>query len=205
MIFYYAPKTVALAAHIALEESGSAYEAKKLDFSVGEQRSADYLSINPKGRVPALHTEQGILTETPAILTYLAQTHPESGLAPMDDAFQFAKLQEFNLYLCATVHVAHAHGPRGSRWADDESALRAMQAKVTSNMADCFQLIEEKFFQGPWVMGEQFTICDPYLFAVATWLEVDGVDIADFPRIAEHFQRMRARPATAKVLQLHGL
>lgn len=205
MIFYYAPKTVALATHIALEDSGAKYDAHRVDFSASEQRSAEYLAINPKGRVPALHTPDGILTETPAILVYLAQTYPDAGLAPLADAFQFAKLQEFNLYLCATVHVAHAHGPRGSRWADEESALQAMRAKVTSNMAECFSLIETSIFKGPWVLGEQYTVCDAYLFAVATWLEVDGVDINDFPLIADHFQRMKQRPGVAAVLKLHGL
>jgi len=203
MIFYYAPKTVSMAAHIALEESGANYEARQVNFSVSEQRSADYLAINPKGRVPALHTDQGILTETPAILTYLAHSNPESVLGLSTEPFEFAKIQEFNLYLCATVHVAHAHGPRGSRWADDESALVAMRNKVTTNMAECFALIEEKYFVGPWLMGEQYSICDPYLFTIASWLDVDGVDIRDFPRINDFYARMKARPAVEKVYALH--
>ena len=205
MIFYYAPKTVALAAHIALEETGADYEARRVDFQANEQRSNEYLDINPKGRVPALHTREGILTETPAILVYLAQTHPEAQLAPIADAFGLAKLQEFNLYLCATVHVAHAHGPRGSRWADDAAALEAMKQKVSSNMAECFQLIESRLFKGPWVLGEHYTVCDPYLFAIASWLAVDGVDINEFPAIAEHSRRIKERPATKAVLELHGL
>ena len=205
MIFYYAPKTVALAAHIALEETGADYEARRVDFQANEQRSNEYLDINPKGRVPALHTREGILTETPAILVYLAQTHPEAQLAPIADAFGLAKLQEFNLYLCATVHVAHAHGPRGSRWADDAAALEAMKQKVSSNMAECFQLIESRLFKGPWVLGEHYTVCDPYLFAIASWLAVDGVDINEFPTIAEHSRRIKERPATKAVLELHGL
>lgn len=204
MIFYYAPKTIALATHIALEESGADYEARRLDFKVSEQRSRHYLEVNPKGRVPALHTGQGILTETPAILVYLAQTFPEAKLAPLNDPFEFAKLQEFNLYLCSTVHVAHAHGPRGSRWADDEAALAAMKNKVSSNMAECFELIETRLFKGPWVLGEQYTVCDPYLYAIASWLEIDGVDIEQFPAIAEHFRRVELRSASQKVLLAHN-
>ena len=204
MIFYYAPKTIALAAHIALEETGADYQARALDFKVNEQRSEDYLGINPKGRVPALHTPKGVITETPAILVYLAQSFPQTNLAPVDEPFEFAKLQEFNLYLCATVHVAHAHGPRGSRWADDEAALAAMKAKVSANMADCFALIETQMFKGPWVMGEQYTVCDPYLYAISSWLEIDGVDIRNFPAIADHFQRMEQRAATERVLALHN-
>lgn len=205
MIFYYAPKTVALAAHIALEESGADYEGHRVDFQTNEQRSSDYLEINPKGRVPALHTQEGVLTETPAILVYLAQAYPEAQLAPVANAFEFAKLQEFNLYLCATVHVAHAHGPRGSRWADDAAALAAMKQKVSSNMTECFQLIESRLFKGPWVLGERYSVCDPYLFALASWLAVDGVDINEFPVIADHFERMKERTGTKTVLELHGL
>lgn len=204
MIFYYAPKTIALATHIALEESGADYEARRLDFKVSEQRSRHYLEVNPKGRVPALHTGQGILTETPAILVYLAQTFPEAKLAPLNDPFEFAKLQEFNLYLCSTVHVAHAHGPRGSRWADDEAALAAMKNKVSNNMAECFELIETSLFKGPWVLGEQYTVCDPYLYAIASWLEIDGVDIEQFPAVAEHFRRVELRSASQKVLLAHN-
>lgn len=205
MIFYYAPKTVALATHIALEETGAPYEARRVDFQASEQRSSEYLDINPKGRVPALHTEHGVLTETPAILVYLAQTYPDAQLAPTSGAYEFAKLQEFNLYLCATVHVAHAHGPRGSRWADDAAALESMKQKVSANMAECFRLIESRLFKSPWVMGENYTVCDSYLFAIASWLAVDGVDINDFPVIAEHYQHMKERSATKKVLALHGL
>ena len=153
MIFYYAPQTVSVATHIALEEVGAKYETRVLNFGVTEQQSKDYLEVNPKGRVPALVTEQGILTETPAILAYLAQTYPEAGLAPKDDPFAFAKIQEFNAYLCATVHVAHAHRMRGYRWVDDEAAMQSMQAKVPQTMSECFRLIENEMFQGPWVMG----------------------------------------------------
>ena len=108
MIFYFAPKTVSLASHIALEQAGAEYESRQLDFSITEQQSGDYLKINPKGRVPALVTDQGSITETPAILAFIAQSYPAAKLAPLDDPFKFAKMQEFNNYLCATVHVAHA-------------------------------------------------------------------------------------------------
>src|SRR5512139_134839 len=152
---YYARGTCALASHITLEEAGAAYEAVQLDFSKGEQRAPGYLEINPKGRVPALVTERGVLTETPAILAFIAQSFPAAKLAPIDDPFALAQAQAFNSYLCSTVHVAHAHRPRGSRWADDPSALEAMKRKVPQNMTECFELIERTMFVGPWVMGER--------------------------------------------------
>ena len=197
---FYAPGTCSLASHIALEEAGADYEARRVDFSTAEQTKPDYLAINPKGRVPALLTDRGVVTETPAILTYIAETHPAANLAPRGDAFAFAQLQSFMNYLCSTVHVAHAHGRRGARWADDPAAHEAMRAKVASNMTACFELIENRMFEGPFVMGEAYSIADPYLFTIAGWLEADGVDPALFPKVLDHRNRMTARPAVARVL-----
>src|SRR6202034_3828193 len=87
---YYAANTCALASHIALEEAGADYTTVRLDFSRSQQRSPEYLAINPKGRVPALVTDRGILTETPALLAFIAQTYPRAGLMPLDDPFAFA-------------------------------------------------------------------------------------------------------------------
>lgn len=197
---FYAPATCSLASHIALEEAGADYEARRVDFATAEQTKPDFLALNPKGRVPALVTDRGIITETPAILTYVAQTHPAANLAPMSDAFAFARLQSFLSYLCSTVHVAHAHGRRGARWADEPAAHAAMKAKVASNMAACFELIENTMLEGPFVMGETYTVADPYLFTIAGWLEPDGVDPARFPKVLDHRNRMTARPAVARVL-----
>jgi glutathione S-transferase len=200
LTLYYATGTCALASHIALECAGANYQTVRLDFAKQEQRSPRYLEINPKGRVPALVTDRGILTETPAILMYVAQSHPTAKLAPLDDAFLLGKVNEFNAYLCATVHVAHAHKRRGGRWADDEQAQEAMRAKVPQNMGDCFELIERQMFKGPWVLGEQFSVCDPYLFTLAGWLQGDGVDIARFPQVQAHHARMAADARVQKVL-----
>ncbi|HSV48171.1 MAG TPA: glutathione S-transferase family protein [Ramlibacter sp.] len=198
---YYAPSTCALASHLALEHASANYRAQRVDFSKDEQRTPEYLRLNPKGRVPALATPRGILTETPAILQYVAQAHPQSGLAPLDDPFELARFNAFNSWLCSTVHVNHAHKGRGPRWSDDPAAHASMKEKVPQNMAACFELIEKDFLQGPWVLGEQFSACDFYLFTIDRWLEGDGVDVKDFPRVLEHMERVAAMPATKKVLE----
>jgi len=201
---FTAKGTCATASHIALEEAGAEYEIARLDFGNSEQRQPDYLAVNPKGRVPALVTDRGVLTETPAILAYVAQTYPAAGLAPLDDAFAFAQAQAFNSYLCATVHVAHAHGRRGSRWADDPAAIEAMVRKVPETMTACFDLIEQGMLKGPWVLGDSYSICDPYLYTVASWLASDKVDITGFPKVADHFRRMSDRKAVKAVLAAYG-
>jgi glutathione S-transferase len=201
---YFTPGTCALASHIALAEAGADYTVEKVDFKTNQQNSPDYLAINPKGRVPSLVTERGILTETPAMLAFIAQSFPKAKLAPTDDLFAFAQVQSFNSYLCSTVHVAHAHKLRGTRWATEESSFADMKRKVPETMGACFALIENKMLKGPWVMGEQYTICDPYLYTIATWLEGDGVEIAKLPKLADHYQRMAARAAVKKALAEQG-
>ncbi|MGV3590967.1 MAG: glutathione S-transferase family protein [Gammaproteobacteria bacterium] len=197
---YYAPNSCALASHLALELSGLPYEAKRLDIAKQEQRSPEYLALNPKGRVPALLTDHGVLTETPALLVYIAQLRPEAKLAPLDDAFAFAQLQSFNSYLCSTVHVAHAHRYRGYRWSDSAEAIESMRQKVPQNMRECFGLIEQDHLKGPWVLGEHLSVCDLYLFTIGRWLPGDEVDINEFPRIADHAKRVQQLDAVQRVL-----
>lgn len=197
---YYARHTCALAAHIVLEQSGAAYEAVRLDFTANAQRDPAYLAINPKGRVPALVTPRGVLTETPAILAFVAQTFPQAALAPLDDPFDFARMQAFNSYLCSTVHVANAHRVRGYRWADDPAAIAEMRRKAPQVMADCFDLMERDMVATPWVLGETMSVCDAYLFTVGGWLAGAGVEIDRFPRIADHHRRMGEDPVVRRVL-----
>ena len=201
LTLYYAPGTCAQAVLIALHEAHADFAAQRLNLADGEQRGAAYLAINPKGRVPALVTPHGVLSETLALLLYVAQTHPQAQLAPLDDPFQLAHMQEFNSFLASTVHVHHAHRPRASRWADDEAAQKSMQAKVPQNMREAFALIEQHYLgDKPWVLGDRYSVADPYLFTVAGWLKSDGVDIHEFPRVAAHFERMKARPAVQQAL-----
>jgi glutathione S-transferase len=200
MKFFYAVGSCSLASHIALEDAGADYQAVKMTLAAGDQRTAEYLALNPKGRVPALATDRGVLTENPAILAYIAQAYPQARLAPLDDPFAFAQVQAFNNYLCSTVHVARAHRGRGSRWADDPVAIEDMKRKAPIVYAECFALIEATMIAGPWVMGDAYTICDPYLFCLTRWLEADGGDLAPLPKVREHYRRMNDRPAVRKVL-----
>ena len=197
---FYAPNTCSLASHIALEEAGAAYTTVRVDFASNGQRQPEYLAVNPKGRVPALVTDSGTLTETPAILAFIAQSFPKAGLAPFDDPFAFAQVQAFNSYLCSTVHVAHAHRMRGNRWADDPAAIAEMKRKVPQSVGAAYDLIEHGMLKGPWVMGDTYSICDPYLFTVSEWLEGDGVDLARLPKVIAHRNRMSERAAVRKAI-----
>lgn len=197
---YYAAHTCSLASHIALEEAGAEYFTERVSFKTNQQSSPDYLAINPKGRVPSLVTDRGVLTETPAMLAYIAQMFPRAQLAPLDDPFAFAQVQAFNCYLCSTLHVAHSHRMRGYRWADDEASFADMQRKVPQSVGACYALIEREMLRGPWVMGEAYTICDLYLFTLAQWMEDDGVDVSTLPKVVDHRRRMSERSAVRKAI-----
>src|SRR3954469_11366342 len=169
---YYSPGACSLAPHIVLEEAGASYTTQRVDLKGGEQRSPDYLQVNPKGRVPALATPRGILTENPAILGFIAQSFPAAGLADLDDDFAFADMQAFNLFLTATVHVAFAHVFRPTRYGEGEATAAAMRIKASDSLDDSFAIIDRKLSDGrPHVHGDRYTISDPYLLVFSRWLD----------------------------------
>ena len=203
LTLYYAPKTCSLAPMIALEEAGAEYTAHKVNFADNEQNTAPFKYVNPKGRVPALATDKGVLTENVAILAFIADVYPKMRLS-RSDPFAFAQMQAFNSYLSSTMHSNHAHSRRGSRWSDDAAVVEAMKIKVPQNMTDCCVIIEKEYLKGPWVMGEQYTVADAYLFTIANWLEGDGVDTSKFPKILAHRAAMLERPAVQAAMEKHG-
>lgn len=197
---FFAPGSCSLAPHIALEEVGADYEAVFVDFRSREHQKPEYLAINPKGRVPALVTDQGIVTEVPAILAYVGAAFPGLAFTPLDDPFALAKVSSLNAYISSTLHVAHAHRFRGHRWADDKDAIAEMSRKAPEVVASAFQMIEDELFTGPWATGGSYTIADPYLYTVATWMEFDSVDLAKVPKLVEFRERMNERPAVQRAL-----
>ena len=199
---FYSPNACSLASHIALVESGLPYEVRRVNFAENEQRSPEYLKHNPNGRVPALVTEKGTLIESPAILAFIAQSAPDAKVAPLDDPFEFARMQGFNSFIASSLHVAYAHNKRGYRWADGQEALDAMKRKVVPNMRMYFGMVENDFLTGPWVLGEAYSVADPYLFTMADWLEGLGIDREEFPKVADHYRRMMERPAVQKALSV---
>jgi glutathione S-transferase len=203
---FYGPNACSLASHIALAEAGAEYQAIRLDLKAGDQKKPDYLALNPKGRVPALATDKGVLTENPAILAWIAQSFPAARLMP-EDPFAFAQMQSFNLYLASTTHVTFAHLFRAERWADSENARAELRAKVPSSLAGLWPVIEDRLADGrPWVCGDQYTVADPYLYVFARWLERDGAGgSAGMPLTRAHRARMQERPAVRKALAEEGL
>lgn len=198
MQLYYAPNTISVAVAIALEEAGIDYEAVKIDFAAKEQTGAAYAQINPKGRVPALAVEGGILTETGALLEYIADMAPEAVLRPQDPVL-LARMREVMFYLASTMHVNHAHRLRGARWAKERTSWKDMQKMVPQTMAASCGYISQSGLRGPFVLGDEVSLADCYLYVVCTWLEGDGVNTADFPKIQNFMTAMEQRPSVRAV------
>ncbi len=198
MQLYYAPGSISVAAAITLREAGIDHELIRVDFASAEQTKPAYHAINPKGRVPALATPVGVVTETGAILEYVAASAPEAGLVPQD-ALQAARMREVIYFLASTMHVNHAHKMRGYRWADNESSWADMTAKVTETMRASASHVEANCLVGPYVLGERFSIVDPYLYVVCSWLPGDGLDLVEFPAISAFMDAMSTRPSVRSV------
>lgn len=198
MQLYFAPKTISIAVAIALEECGVEYEAISVDFAAKEQTTAAYAQINSKGRVPALVVDGGILTETGALLELIADQNPAAGLRPQDPVLA-ARMREVMFYLASTMHVNHAHKMRGARWATERSSWKDMQKMVPKTMAASCDYISKSGLRGPFVLGESVSLADCYLYVVCTWLEGDGVNLTDFPKITAFMAAMEARDSVRTV------
>jgi glutathione S-transferase len=202
---YYAPNACSLASHIALEDCGAAYETVRLNLKAGDQDAPAYRALNPKGRVPTLVTDNGVLTESAVILGFIAHDFPN--LAKPGGFFAFSQMQDFNIFLASSVHIAFAHLFRPGRFGDGEVAAAAMRTKLPEALGELFGLVEAQLADGrPWVHGEHYTVSDPYLFVFARWLERDGAGgSARFPLTRAHRSRMNERPAVQKVLAAEGI
>ena len=133
---------------------------------------------------------------------YISQLYPEKKLAP-DNPHELAEAQSFNMYLSSTVHVGHAHKHRGQRWTSDGHALASLTSNVKKNMTSYAQYIEENLLKGPWVLGENYSMCDPYLALVTRWFRDDGVDMSKFPLISQHNEDFNKRDNVKKITELH--
>lgn len=192
---HYAPRTISVAVAIVLEESGINYEPVLVDFAIAAQTKPSYHQINPKGRVPALETPEGILTETGAILEYMAP-----GMVP-DDPLAAARMRELMYYLASTMHVNHAHGVRGERWADDASAHADMKRKLPHTMTASCDYLEEFLPTLPFWAADDMVLSDAYLYVVLTWLPGDGVDVTRYPNLRAFQHRMNTRRSVQAVYE----
>lgn len=206
---YYSPGACSLASHIALEEAGAEFEPVRVKLAEGEQRTRDYLAINPNGRVPTLVDGDFVLTENPALLRYVARTFPKAGLWP-DDPRDEARCAEWLAWLSSGLHVTYAQVRRPERYASTDPGKADVVDTGKKAVRDVYEQVETKLSASasPWIAGERYSVADPYAFTFWTWGrgQVLGYDMArDFPAWTEHARRMGERPAVQRVLAREGV
>ena len=198
---YYSPGACALASHIGFEEAEADYEAVRIDLKAGEQKSPEYLAVNPAGVTPALMTDRGVITENVAILAFLAQTFPNADLVPIDDPFAFARFNAFNGWLGSSLHPAMGQ-LLFSRPPLEGEAREAARKTVLDKLT----LAETHLVEGPWVFGEMWTLSDGYLSVFARWArQADLLDKHDYPRLNAHLDLVQSRDAVKRALKAQGI
>lgn len=202
---YYAPGSCSLVTHIALEEAGVPYEAARIDFSKGEQREPAFLAINPHGRVPALKTEQGVITENVAILLYLADLHGADGSVPRGDPDVTARAMQLLSWLSGTVHAtAFAALFRPGRFTADESLHPGIKEGAHAALSGHFVELDDLCGEG-WLVGERFSAADSYAAVFYRWARAAKFDMSLYPRWTALTARVVERPAVVRAIEQEGL
>jgi glutathione S-transferase len=197
---YYAPGACSMASHIGLEESGAPYETKLISFANAEQRSEAYLKINPRGRVPALSIDGAILVENTAILTYLAKKFPAAKLLPADPLAE-ARCISTMAWFSNTVHPSFTHINRPERFADDPAVHPNLKETGRKNFWANVQEIDSLLKGKDWMMGTQYTVCDPYALIFYGWGVRINLPMKELAAYTAFKDRMLLRPAVRKILE----
>jgi glutathione S-transferase len=198
---YYKTGACSLSPHIVLREAGLLFELVKVDTRIGRtQDGADFRLVNPRGYVPALQNEEGrVLTEGPAIVQYLADLVPSKQLAPPNGTWERTRLQEWLNYLSTELHKGIS--PLFSPIAPD-----AWKHAVRDQYEGKLSWLDGQLAKGgPFLMGESYSVADPYLFTILGWLRVVGIDLARWPALADFRARMLQRPAVRAAMDAEGL
>jgi glutathione S-transferase len=200
MKLYYAPGACSLSPHIVASELGLALELEKVDTKAKKTASgADYLAVNPKGYVPALRMDNGeVLTEGPAIVQYLADRKPESGLAPANGTLERYRVQEMLGYINSEIHKTY------SPLFNDKTTPEARQERM-EYLNRRYAVIEKQLAGRSYLFGDRFTVADAYLFTVTNWAQYVKLDLSAFPNLQAFQKRVAARPAVQAAMKVEGL
>jgi glutathione S-transferase len=200
MKLYYSAGACSLSPHIVALEAGIALALEKVDGKAKRTESDDdFWQINPKGYVPALRLDDGeLLTEGPAIVQYLADLKPESGLAPANGTLARYRLQEMLGYINSELHKTY------SPLFKPDTAEQT-RAERKDYLLRRYQLIEDTLSKQPWLLGDRFTAADAYLFTVTNWARHVDLDLSGLPALTAFQQRVAKRPAVQAAMEAEGL
>lgn len=200
MKLYFSPGACSLASHIILREAGARFDLEQVDNKAKKTKSgADFWQINPKGYVPVLELDDGRrITENPAILQYIADQNPQSGLVPACGSFERYRVQEWLNFVTSEVHKTFS-----ALFKPDTPEEYKTISK--ENLAKRYTFLEEHLARHQFLHGEKFGIADAYLFAVTNWLSRFGIDIGKWPHVKAYSERIAARPKVQEAIQVEGL
>lgn len=200
-VLYYSPGACSMAAHIVLQEAGAQYERRLVSINDGQTRSADYLRVNPRGRVPALEVDGQVLVETSAILLYLARRFPEAGLLPREPLRE-AQCVAMMTWLASTVHPAFAHVVKPARFSGQPGAFEGIKEAGLSTYWAALQEIDALIGPGPWVCGDRFTVCDAHALPFWGFGRRVRMPMDELRNYTAWKDRMIRRPAVLEVLRV---
>jgi glutathione S-transferase len=202
---YYSPGACSLAAHIVLEEIGEPFDAREVRIREGEHLRADYLAINPLGRVPTLMDGEFTLSESPAILTYLAHKHPGSGLIDWQNDESVGRTLQLLSFFASSVHVAFAQVWRSARYANTEASRSEIVDVGKATVESYFQELEDLASNDSWLVARQFSIADPYMLVFYRWGELIGLEMNKYAHWSGHKDRMLERTSVQRAVSREGL
>ena len=200
MKLYYSPGACSLSPHIVALEAGLALQLEKVDGKAKRtERGVDFWQVNPKGYVPVLELDSGdVLTEGPAIVQYLADQNPASGLAPANGTLPRYQLQAMLGYINSEIHKSYSPLFRP----DTSDSSRAERKEYLTRR---YQFIENVLAKQPFLLGDAFTVADAYLFTVTNWAKHVQLDLSGFPALQAFQQRVAERPAVRAAMEAEGL
>jgi glutathione S-transferase len=203
LTLYYSPKACSLASHIALEESGLPYQAVSVDIRAGENVEASYLKINPSGAVPALRAGNTVITESQAILTYIADLVPETTLMPRPGTRARAKAHEWMNWISSSVHVTYRSIFRPQTYAgEDPHAIAAVREHAKKKLWKLLIEVDTRLGDSLYALGSEFSVVDTYLFVFYLWSFDERIQAELPPRVryGALAARVWGRPAVRTVV-----
>jgi glutathione S-transferase len=199
LTLYFSPGACSLASHIGLEETGAPYEAKPILLAKGQQKTEEYQKINPRGKVPALSVDGKILVENTAILTYLARRFPEKKLMPTDPSEEARGIGTM-CWFSSIVHPSYQRVNRPERFAEGEAAHAGVKENGRKSFwANC-QEIDSMFRGNEWIMGNDYTLVDPYALVFYGWGVRGGFPMKELSAYTAWQERMMKRPTVKKTV-----
>jgi glutathione S-transferase len=200
MKLYYSPGACSLSPHIVASEAGIPIELEKVDLASHKtENGQDFTTINPKGYVPALRLDDGsVLTEGPAIVQYLADQRPATGLAPAAGTIDRYRLQEWLTFIGTELHKSF--GTLFNKASSDDAKQTAK-----ANIAKRLGYLNDQLANRQFLLGGNFTVADAYAFTIVNWTNFVGIDLKPYANVGAYMARVGARPKVQETLKAEGL